>query len=375
MLFIAPRKMLFKKSGMVFGSSLEERRNRPKGPAETKRAKSLCVSRTRAQGLVLFPVHYYENVMTISCSMSAEFLGNRKTTQCKMCLKRSGEFKANRKCENNPLEPASDVISINSVFYITYKIEVKRHLKNLVRLQLKFCENFYLNYYKEYCINKIFKLIPMRKRVSMTAEEIKQRVWNKASNDRKARKVEPEFARAYMNKIADVKPLKYIPFLFSGSEIANTTVMDILTQTFDLSHASIACMFYIPDSNIFLGIGLETIYEKFEESQYHADFSLLIPKQLKLYRGALNQAIAFIKSESCKLTNERLHYSMKKLEEHVNYEKDMVDTVNLLIPKGYDVNKYNKLFLSYTAFLYILLHRLKLTKDFYKYGYVGLFKC
>ena len=66
---------------------------------------------------------------------------------------------------------------------------------------------------------------------------------------------------------------------------------------------------------------------------------------------------------------------MKKLEEHVNYEKDMVDTVNLLIPKGYDVNKYNKLFLSYTAFLYILLRRLKLTKDFYKYGYVGRFKC
>ena len=64
----------------------------------------------------------------------------------------------------------------------------------------------------------------------------------------------------YMRKTANTVPLKYIPFLYAGNELANITASDILRQVFQLNTNSIVCMFYVPDKKLFLGIILETCY-------------------------------------------------------------------------------------------------------------------
>lgn len=106
-------------------------------------------------------------------------------------------------------------------------------------------------------------------------------------------------------------------------------------------------MFYMPDKEVVLGIALETAIENLETSEFKNNFALLTPIDLRVSRSTLKEIFNCTASDNCRLKSEHLQFSMNKLAEHVEKIHDVKETIKLLVPKGYDMEKYNKSFARY----------------------------
>lgn len=295
------------KTHMVRGKVFEERRNRPEGPAETTRVKSSCVSRTLVTKLVLFPAQCVKKYM-------ADIPQEVNVQQIKVdwALSVGGDHNPKAWRDGKVSEQAMQGECSTSTRYRTRG-------KKIVK---KFAHH-------------------MRKN-KLTIKEIREKA--QAKLERKESRIDPDFAIAYMKKAVDTTPLKYIPFLYKGLEVADTTAAAAITKVLGLNHASIACMVYDQNHKIFVGVVLETAVEQLENSEFNRDFGLLSPVDLKTYKSTLWEIFDCVESEKCWLKSERLVFSMGKLAEHVNKQQDVSETVKLLVPKGYDMERYNKSF-------------------------------
>ena len=98
-------------------------------------------------------------------------------------------------------------------------------------------------------------------------------------------------------------------------------------------------MFYNKYKKVFVGIIIGTPFSKFENSECSAEFSLSSPLTIKLFSITFNAMVEFLASYQCKLSNQVLFHSINELTERVRIWKDVYETIKMLVPKGYDMEK------------------------------------